>query len=80
MKSIPEIRPTQIFTIASLTELLSLKAGTVPRELRLGRLKYAKRAGRCMILGRWIIEWIEGGLVRKANVETNGVATAELTR
>jgi hypothetical protein len=29
--------------------------------VREGRLRIARRAGRYYILGRWLLEWLEGG-------------------
>jgi hypothetical protein len=61
--SAPIIDPHTIFTLDSLSKALSLKAGTLPREMRLKRLRYAKRAGRIFILGHWVIQWLEAGEV-----------------
>jgi hypothetical protein len=61
MNAAPRILPNQIFTIASLTSCLGLKAGTVPREIRLRRLRCSKRAGRVFILGSWVLEWLRDG-------------------
>ena len=63
--SAPTIDPRAVYTIATLTDTLGLKAGTLPRELRLGRLRYAKRSGRVWILGRWVLDWLQAGEVRK---------------
>ena len=65
MSDIPIIEPHAVFTIQSLTQTLSLKTGTIPRELRLGRLRYAKRAGRVMILGEWALQWITSGEMKR---------------
>jgi hypothetical protein len=46
--------------------MLGLKKGTLPRELRLGRLRHAKRAGRIFILGRWVLAWLAAGECRPA--------------
>jgi hypothetical protein len=58
---VPTIHPRQVYTIATLTRTLGLKAGTVPRELRLKRLRHAKRAGRIWILGEWVLTWLREG-------------------
>jgi len=58
---IPIIHPRAIYSIASMTATLSLKPGTVPREIRLHRLRCAKRAGRIFITGQWILQWIQEG-------------------
>ncbi len=59
--SVPHIRPTDIHTLGSLQALLGLRPGTLPREIRLGRMRSSKRAGKVLILGAWVLEWIEGG-------------------
>jgi hypothetical protein len=48
---------------------------TLNRELRLGRLRVAKRAGRYFLLGEWLLSWLRNGEVpRKEKVaEDNGV-------
>jgi len=77
MKTSPIIVPNAVYAIAALNETLGLKAGTIPRELRLRRLRYAKRAGRVFILGSWVLEWLEAGEVHKARAESNGMLLRE---
>jgi hypothetical protein len=62
---VPTIAADAVFTIGSLRATLGLRAGTLPRELRLKRLRHSKRAGRVFILGAWVIEWIAAGEVHK---------------
>jgi hypothetical protein len=33
----------------------------LPREIRLGRLRTSKRAGKYLILGGWLLQWIADG-------------------
>jgi hypothetical protein len=40
---------------------LGLTKTTLGRELRLRRLRCAKRAGRYFILGEWLLEWLRAG-------------------
>ena len=61
----PVINRNSIFTLETLRPVLGLSKGCLPREIRLGRLRAAKRAGRYFILGAWVLEWLEGGEVRK---------------
>src|SRR5262249_56467854 len=70
MNTIPKIEAGQVFTISTLTEALNLKAGTLPRELRLRRLRYAKRAGRVLILGEWVMQWLREGEVQRRSYPT----------
>jgi hypothetical protein len=48
---IPRILPEMVFTQERLNKALNLKPGTLPRECRLKRLRYAKREGRIYFLG-----------------------------
>jgi len=73
--SIPTILPGSVFTLASLTEQLGLKRGTLPREIRNRRLRAAKRAGRYFVLGEWVLEWLAGGEVKRRQPELNGTLT-----
>ena len=68
------INPRHVYTLDSLTKTLGLRPGTLPRELRLGRLRYSKRAGKVWILGEWVLTWLQGGEVRRkrAGMEANG--------
>jgi hypothetical protein len=59
----PVIDQQTVYTLHSLTDLLGLKKGTLPREMRLGRLRYAKRAGRVYVLGEWVLAWLRAGEV-----------------
>jgi hypothetical protein len=55
------ITPTAVYTVAEARAALHLKHSTIRREVREGRLRVAKRAGRYYLLGRWLLEWIEQG-------------------
>jgi hypothetical protein len=63
--SIPTIDPHHVYTLDTLTKTLSLRPGTLPRELRLGRLRYSKRAGKVWILGEWVLTWLQAGEIRR---------------
>ena len=59
------IHPNAVFFLAQAQEVLHLKASTIRREVRLGRLRVAKRAGQYYLLGEWLLEWIKGGELRR---------------
>jgi hypothetical protein len=68
----PVIHPNAVYWLTSLTEELGLKANTAAREIRLGRLRSAKRAGRVFVLGSWVMEWLKDGeVVRAERVEVS---------
>jgi hypothetical protein len=58
------VEPLGIYDLAQLRHGLNLAKGTLGREIRLRRLRVAARGGRRFILGRWILEWLEGGELR----------------
>jgi hypothetical protein len=72
------IRADAVYSLQQAAAVLGLAKGCLPREIRLGRLRVSKRAGRIMILGRWLLEWVESGELRPSkassqNVERNGL-------
>jgi hypothetical protein len=69
------IHPNGIYTWETARDCLGLAKGTIPREIRLGRLRVAKRAGRYFILGEWLLEWLREGEFRRA---TRGDERAEV--
>jgi hypothetical protein len=58
---IPIIDPRAVLTIEQARVALHLAKNCLPREIRLGRLRVAKRAGKYLILGEWLLEWIKAG-------------------
>lgn len=65
MKSPCEITPDQVYDLVSARAALGLPKNTLPREIRLGRLRVSKRAGRYFILGQWLMEWLRDGEICK---------------
>jgi hypothetical protein len=55
------INPNTVYLLGQLRKALGLRPGTLPREIRLGRLRSSKRAGKVLVLGAWVLEWIETG-------------------
>lgn len=58
------IHPNGIYTREIAQRILSLTKTTIGRELRLRRLRCAKRAGRIFILGEWLLTWLREGEVQ----------------
>jgi hypothetical protein len=63
------IEPTAVYTVESLRAALGLTKSTVNREVRLGRLRVTKRAGKYFLLGTWILEWLRSGEVCRKRKE-----------
>jgi hypothetical protein len=80
VSDIPVINPRSVFTIKTLTATLSLKAGTVPRELRLRRLRFSKRAGRVFILGEWVLAWLASGEDRRPAAAVSGAPPRDVRK
>ena len=69
--TVHEIRPHAVYFLDQAQQILRLRPSTIRRELREGRLRLAKRAGKYFILGKWLIEWIESGEVKRRTAERN---------
>jgi hypothetical protein len=71
-----EILPNGVYFSDDARRILRLRQSTIGREVREGRLRIAKRGGRYVILGKWLIEWIETGELkpRQSHAATNGKA------
>lgn len=52
------IHPSEIFDRAALTKALDLTATTLAREVRLGRLRSYKRAGKSYFVGQDVLDWL----------------------
>jgi hypothetical protein len=61
LSSPPVLSPRAVYTRLQATALLGLKPSTLATEIRKGRLRVSRRAGRYFILGAWLLEWIERG-------------------
>jgi hypothetical protein len=57
--------PTAVYDLEAARLVLGLTKTTLNRELRLGRLRVSKRAGRYFLLGEWLIEWVRAGEVQQ---------------
>lgn len=55
------IDPMGVYFLDSARRIFRLKESTIRREVREGRLRISKRAGRYYLLGEWLLEWIRGG-------------------
>jgi hypothetical protein len=51
--------------MAQARELLGLKKHTLSREVREGRLRVSRRAGRNYLLGTWLWQWLVEGEIKR---------------
>lgn len=71
------IVPEAVYDLEAARTALGLAKATLGREIRIGRLRVAKRAGKYLILGRWLLEWIEAGEVphrKRPATQVSGIA------
>src|SRR5262245_56152451 len=59
------IHPAAVYFVENLRHIFKLSGSSVRREVRLGRLRIAKRCGRYFCLGKWVLQWIEEGELRR---------------
>jgi hypothetical protein len=59
------IDPLAVYSVSAAQQALNLRRSTIRRELREGRLRVSKRAGRYYLLGEWLLEWLRGGEVTR---------------
>jgi hypothetical protein len=59
------INPNGVYNLDGAQRVLGLTRTTLRREVRQGRLRVSKRAGRYFILGEWLLEWIRKGELRR---------------
>jgi hypothetical protein len=60
------VAATSVYFVDTFRKLFRLHKSTIRREVREGRLRIARRAGRYYLLGEWILEWLrEGELPRR---------------
>jgi hypothetical protein len=69
------ITPNTVLTIDEARQALGLAKGCLPREIRLGRLRASKRAGRYWLRGIWILEWLDAGEVRRREIQAEAHGT-----
>jgi len=56
-----------------LSELLGVPLSGVLRAIRAGELRSSRRRGRTLVLGAWVLQWLEAGEVRRRTAG-NGAA------
>jgi hypothetical protein len=67
----PVIHTGAVFGVDDARRILRLKQSTIRREVREGRLRIAKRAGRYYLLGEWILEWLRAGELPRRKPRTD---------
>lgn len=56
-----KIEQTAVYDLATAREALDLAETTLPRAIRRGQLRASRRAGKYLILGQWLLDWIAAG-------------------
>jgi hypothetical protein len=53
------IDPDTVYSEGAVSLALDLPLSTLLRERREGRLRYTRKGNRVLILGRWLLTWLE---------------------
>jgi hypothetical protein len=59
------VSPGAVYLAAEFRQLFGLKASSLRREVREGRLIVSKRCGKYFVVGSRILEWLAAGEVNK---------------
>ena len=57
------IDPNGIYDDGTLVLALGLTHATLARARREGRLRFTREGKQVLYLGRWLLDWLEGGAV-----------------
>ncbi len=71
------IHPAAVYSQEAVRLALGLKTATLQREIRLGRLRVAKRAGRYYILGCWLLQWLRAGEMSRSRPGRSSLRESE---
>lgn len=71
VRAVAVIKMNAVYSLAQFRTTLGLRAGTAAREIRAGRLRSSKRAGKVWVLGSWILQWIEEGERKRPMAQMN---------
>jgi hypothetical protein len=66
------IDPNAVGSVAQWTAVLGVGETTLLREVRRGRLRASRRAGRYWITGEWLLAWIAGGETTRRHMPLAG--------
>jgi hypothetical protein len=75
--SVHTIEPNGLYAVRNAYRVLGLTKTTLRREIRSGRLRVSKRAGRHYILGAWLLQWLREGELLDYRQEGKGVQSEE---
>jgi hypothetical protein len=56
-----DIKPEAVYRPEQVRVALALRASSLRREWRAGRLRVVRRCGRNYIIGRDLLRWLDGG-------------------
>jgi hypothetical protein len=66
------VEANAVYLVEDAIRLFRLKKSTIRREIREGRLRVSKRAGRHYLLGEWLLEWFRAGELPRRSGRRNG--------
>src|SRR5262249_44987517 len=66
------IHVNAVYTARQLVAALGLRQSTIRREVKAGRLRVSKRAGRYFFLGQFVLEWLQSGEIERKDPAPEG--------
>lgn len=68
------IHPTGVYLPDWVRAAFRLKASSLRREIRAGRLAVCKRCGRHYFTGQQLLDWLQGGELRRGKAGDQGAS------
>jgi hypothetical protein len=68
MTSTLPIHPDTIYTEGSVATALDIPLATLARARRSGRLRHTRQGRRVLLLGRWLLDWLQSDATDRQGV------------
>jgi hypothetical protein len=65
MTSTLPIHPDTVYTEGAVATALDIPLATLARARRSGRLRFTRQGRRVLLLGRWLLDWLQNDASRR---------------
>jgi len=65
------VDPDTVYSEGAVALALDLPTATLRRARRDGRLRYSRQGQRVLILGRWLLDWLENDAAQQGSVRSD---------
>jgi hypothetical protein len=66
-----ELQPDAIYDDGALVMSLGIASASLVRARRTGQLRYRRVGQRCLYLGRWVLDWLNGTAADRQEVSSD---------